>query len=414
MREVVVTGIGVLLPNCDRREVFWEQLREGHSQLRFEPDPGNPDEMCAMGRIRDFDPAKYLDSIPKRFYQRYPRELQLYLSSLILARDDSGVSWEEAESHRVGLFDGVSRPTFHDWYNKIHAAGETPPREAYGRRDLMVTIPGQTIGIAASLFKIRGPTYTFTSTCSSGSVALGHAFREIRSGEIDVAFATGHESSLVPPLFAMYGDANLLSREKVDARRAVTPYVGYSTNAFGEGAVTMVLESREHAEARGAEILATVGGYRYGNNGYHPTTVDVVAVRPAEVMGELLERGNTPREDVAFVVGHGNGVQISDVSEENYMRRLFGRRAAEVPLVSVKPIYGHTLGASSAVNTAAAVLMCKHDYVVPTINIAPGEVKRVSNHQASEGVARECRAGLSASYGMGGHNAVVLIKKFAA
>ncbi len=409
----MVTGIGVLLPNCDRREVFWEQLKEGRSQLRFEPDPGKPDELCAMGRVRDFDPGRYLGDIPRRFYRRYPRELQLYLSSVVLAREDAGVSWSEEEAGRVGLFDGVSRPTFHDWYHKIRAAGDAPPIESYSRRDLMVTIPGQTIGVAASLFKIRGPTYTFTATCSSGSVALGHAFREIREGEIDLAFATGHESCLVPPLFAMYRDANLISRERVDPRRAVTPYVGYSTNAFGEGAVTLVLESRERAEARGAEILATVGGYRYGNNGYHPTTVDVVAVRPAEVIDELLRRGGVPREDVAFVVGHGNGVQISDVSEENYMRRLFGRRAAEVPLISVKPIYGHTLGASSAINTAAAVLMVKHDYVVPTINITPDEVKRVSNHQAAEGRPQECKAGLSASYGMGGHNAVVLVKKFA-
>jgi len=370
--------------------------------------------MCAVGRIVGFDPADYLHGIPKRFYQRYSRELQLYLASLLLAQADSNLEWGSLDLKRVGLFDGVSRPTFAAWYEKFVESQGKPLTEAYTRADLMVSIPGQTIGIAASLFKIRGPTYTFTSTCSSGSVAVGHAFKEIRSGEIDVALATGHECSLAAPLFAMYGDAGLLSRERGSAAKAVTPYVGYSTNAFGEGAVTLVLESREHAEARGAPVLATLGGYHYGNNGYHPTTVDVVAVRPAEVIGELLERGGVSREDVGFVVGHGNGVQISDVSEENYMRRLFGARATEVPLVSVKPIYGHTLGASSSVNTAAAIMMVMNDYVVPTINIHPDNVKRFSNHQAGEGVERECKAGVSTSYGMGGHNAAVLIKKFAA
>lgn len=414
MREVVITGIGVLLPGCDRREVFWEQLREGSSQLRFEADPAEEGAHYAVGRIDGFEPADYLQDIPKRFYGRYSRELQLYLASLYLAREDASLDWGALDLTRVGLFDGVSRPTFQAWYDKITAAHGRPLREGYNRADLMISIPGQTIGIAASLFKVRGPTYTFTSTCSSGSVAAGHAFKEIRSGEIDIALATGHESSLAAPLFSMYGDAGLLSREPDDPRKAVTPYVGYSTNAFGEGAVTMVMESREHAEARGANILATFAGYNYGNNGYHPTTVDVVAVRPAEVVESMLDRAGVPREDVHFVVGHGNGVQISDVSEENYMRRLFGARAVEVPLVSVKPIYGHTLGASSAVNNAAAVMMVHNDYIVPTINIKPDEVKRMCNHQAGEGEARHCEAGVSTSYGMGGHNAAVLIKKFAA
>jgi 3-oxoacyl-[acyl-carrier-protein] synthase II len=411
LREVVITGLGILLPNCDRREIFWDQVSRGDSQLEREPDPAREGQFISVGRIRDFDPARYFQDLPRRFYQRYPRELQFYLASLILAQRDAGVEWEALDSHRVGLFDGASRPTLVDWYEKINEAYGKPLAEAFTRRDLMFGIPGQTIGTAASLFKVRGPTYTFTSTCSSGSVAIGHAWREIATGEIDVAFATGHEASLMPALFAMYGDAGLLSRNP-DPKRAVNPYVGYSTNAFGEGAVTLSLESREHAEARGANILATLGGYRYGNNGYHPTTVDVVAVRPAEVIERVLERSQTPREEIGFVVGHGNGVQISDVSEENYMRRVFGARASEVPLISVKPIYGHTLGASSSINTAAAVMMVMNDYVVPTINITPGGVKRVSNHQAGEGETKVCRAGLATSYGMGGHNTVVLVKKF--
>jgi 3-oxoacyl-[acyl-carrier-protein] synthase II len=309
---------------------------------------------------------------------------------------------------RIGMYSGCARPTFSYWYELFR---RDPSAQTFSRRDLMFGVPGQAVGVSASLLEVRGPAYTFTGTCSSAAIALGHAFRDVRSGEIDVAFASGHESSLVPPLFACYRDANLLSLETEDPRRAITPYVGYSTNAFGEGAITFVLERRETVEARGGAPLAVIEGYGYGNNGYHPTTVDVAGVRPAEVLRDLVERSDVTIEDVGFVVGHGNAVQLSDVSEENYMRQLFRERSAEVPLISTKPIYGHLLGASSALNAAAAALMLHHDFVIPTINIDETRTKRGTFHQPNRGVARALSHGVTMSYGLGGHNAALLLKK---
>ncbi len=411
MREVVVTGIGVMLPGCDLRETFWDQLRLGQSQLVFEPDPADAEHIVAIGRLTGFDPAHYLAELPERFYARYHRELQVYLAALLRARDDAGLELGLVRPDRVGLFDGSSRTNFEHWYELIQRERDAPPREVYTRRELITGLPGETVGVAASILKIRGPAYVFNGTCSSGAMAIGHALREIALGEIDVAFAGGHDLALVAPLYAMYRDANLLSLERDDPRRAVKPYVGHSTNAFGEGAVTLVLEARAHAEARGATPLATLASYRYGNNGYHPTTVDVAGVRPAEVLREVLARGNTAEHEVGFVVGHGNAVHLSDISEQNYMRTVFGKRAAEVPLMSTKPIWGHTLGASSAVNAAAAVLMIAHEFIAPTINVDASRMKRATHHQANVGVARACEAGVAMSYGMGGHNTALLFRR---
>jgi 3-oxoacyl-[acyl-carrier-protein] synthase II len=391
--------------------LFWEQLSRGESQLVFEPDPGDPEQTVAIGRLHGFDPAHYLAEIPERFYARYHRELQVYLATILRARDDAELELGLLRPERIGLFDGSSRTNFEHWYELIKREHDSSPREVYTRRELITGLPGETVGVAASIFKIRGPAYVFNGTCSSGAMAIGHAYREIRSGEVDVAFAGGHDLALVPPLFAMYRDANLLSPETQDARRAVKPYVGHSTNAFGEGSVILVLESRSHAEARGANILATVASYKYGNNGYHPTTVDVAGVRPAEVMRELLTAGETTPEEIDFVVGHGNAVHLSDVSEQNYMRTVFGPRAPDIPLLSTKPIWGHTLGASSAVNAAAAVLMIANDFIAPTINVNEKKQKRATNHQANVGVARELTAGVAMSYGMGGHNTALLFRR---
>jgi 3-oxoacyl-[acyl-carrier-protein] synthase II len=407
--EVVITGVGLILPGCDSREKFWQQLRDGESQLTIEPDPADHLD-CAIGRVQSFEAARYLEGIEPRKYASCHREQQFYLASLLQACRDAGIDAGALASDRVGLFDGTSRGSFAFWYEQIKANIEQPSQR-FTARDLHLGMPGQAVGIAAAILGVRGPTYTFNGTCASGAIALGHAYRELRAGNIDLALGTGHDAALVPPLFQMYRDANLISRETDAASRAVRPYSDHSANAFGEGAVTLVLETREHAEARGAEILATVAGYRYGNGGDHPTDVDFTGGRPADLIAHVLEEGEMSAHDVGFVLGHGNAVQVSDLSELNYMKRVFGNRTREVPLISTKPIYGHTLGASSALNVAAAALMLKNEYVIPTINIDETRVVHGFNHQANQGVARASRGGVIIAYGMGGQNVAVALRR---
>jgi 3-oxoacyl-[acyl-carrier-protein] synthase II len=278
-------------------------------------------------------------------------------------------------------------------------------------RDLnLAALPGQCVGIAAAILGVRGPTYTYSGSCASGAIAIGNAFREIQAGRIAMACGTGHDAALVGPLFQVYRDAGLVSAETRDPKLAIRPYAGSFTNAFGEGSVTLVLESREHAEARGARILAELVGYRHGNGGTHPTDVDFTGERPARLITESLAEGQLSVDDVDFVVGHGNGVLASDISELNYMKRLFGARTREVPLISTKPVYGHTLGAASAINAAAVALMLHHAYVAPTIGIDRKRVVSGFNHQAN-GSARALRAGVAMSYGIGGQNASIVMRR---
>ncbi len=411
MTRIVVTGIGLVLPGADTKEVFWDHLVHGRSQLSMEEDPNQPGNRFAVGRVQNFDPNRYLGEVSERFRAHYPHEIALYLSSIYNARNDAGIDLGALDAARVGIFDGVARPSLGFWYDRIRREALDAPDKAWSRKDLKIALPGQAVGLAASLLKVRGPAYTYTSTCSSGAVAIGHAFRELQSGAVDVAFASGHEAPLLPPLFAMYDDAGLISKERNNPGLAVSPFVNHSNNAFGEGAVTLVLETYEHAMKRGATILAEMGGYSYGNNGYHPTSIDVLGVRPTEVIQALLDNAKVTTDDVGFVVGHGNGVRRSDLSEENYMRRLFDERAADVPLVSVKPIFGHSLGCSSATNAAAVVMMLHNNHVASTINVDPKGLKRWSCHSPSEGSPEPQGLGVAMSYGMGGQNAALLFSR---
>jgi 3-oxoacyl-[acyl-carrier-protein] synthase II len=411
MREVVVTGIGTLLPGCTSRAQLWRQLVDGSSQLSFEPAPSADGSTWPVGRIRDFDPGQYLGNISPEHYRKYSRDQQLYVSSLVLARQDANLDLSQVEAEKIGIFDGTSRGSFDAWYERIRAEATASPEDLYTHRELVFGMPGVAASLAALNFRARGPAYTFHATCASGAVAIGHAFREIMNGSVDVAFASGHDSALSAPIYYMYRDADLLTSEHEDARRAVRPYAGHSRNAFGEGAVTLVLEDRAHAERRGATILAALTGYHYANSGSHPTATDPTGHLPADVLTNLMDSARTDIERVSFVVGHGNGVPMSDLSEIAMMRRLFGERTGQVPLISTKPIYGHLLGASSALNVAAATLMLYEGYVIPTVNIDEERVVEGMNHQANRGVIRPCDVGLALSYGLGGQNAAVSLTK---
>jgi len=419
--EVVVTGIGPLLPNCADRATLWTQLRDADSQLSFEAVPGavagagaaaRAVDRWPVGRIRDFRAGRWLDRFPRKFYERYDRQQLLYLSSLVIALEDAQLNLTRVARERTGLFDGTSRGNFDYWYDRVRDEQKYAPSALYTQRELIVGTPGQAANLGASLFGVRGPVHTFSSTCCAGAVAIGHAWREIAHGEIDVALATGHDSSLTAPFYHMYRDAGLLSEERDDARRALRPFTNGSRNAFGEGAVTLVLESRAHAEARGAGILATLSGFKYGNNGGHPISVDAEGARVTALVGDVLARAGVGTDQVGFVVGHGNGVPQSDASEELYMQRIFVDRVGEVPLLSVKPIYGHLLGGSSALNIAATVLMLHHRWVAPTANIDPAQAGPV-DHLAGGGRPSDAPAGLSVSYGIGGHNTVTLLERAA-
>lgn len=408
MQEVVITGIGPILPGCDHRTTLWQQLRDGVSQLRFEPDPHRPDLLSPMGRIHDFTPARYLRDIPHRHYARCTRSQLLYLSSLCRALDDAGLDLSVCRRDRVGLFDGTSRDNFDFWCAQL---GEHPDQPVT-KRDLPIAMPGMAVGLAASMLGVRGPTYTFSGTCASGAISIGSAMREIKLGEVDVALATGHDAALLRPFYEMYRDANLLSEETDHAHRAVRPFGGHSKNVFGEGAVTLVLETRAHAEARGATVIAELAGYRLGNSGMHPTHIDTTGDRPAELVSSLLERCRVEHEDVGFVIGHGNGVEMSDRSELAYMKKIFGGRARSIPLLSTKPNYGHVLGASGAISVAAAALMLSHEHLAPTLNIHADQSDETGvGHHFGLAEPRRSRAGVVVAYGMGGMNAVLLLKR---
>lgn len=408
--QVVVTGIGCVLPGCDRKERFWEHISQGQSQLAMDFDPSEPGRPVPMGRIRDFEPRRYLAEFPEDKWGRWHREQQLLLSSIVLARNDAGLDFRKLKLERVGLFDGTSRGNFAFWSERLEAASKDPQMR-FGQPEVTLGVPGQAVNLAAATLGVRGPVYTLNGSCSAGAIAIGHAFREVQAGRVEVAFGSGHDVPLLGPIYQMYRSTELLNGHQGDPREAVRPYVGHSLNVLSEAAVTLVLESREHAERRGATILAELAAYEYGNTGRHPTDVDHTGERPAQLIEDALCDAEVSKEEIRFVVGHGNAAPKSDRSELEYMRRVFGERTAKVPLVSMKPIYGHAMGASSAISLAAATLMVHHRFIAPTINVDESKLPEDFDHVPNRGRADQCGAGLVVNFGIGGQNTALLLRR---
>jgi len=400
-REVVVTGIGLLLPNCDDPDAFWLHLKSGTSQLAVLPDPSDPAQMVVAGRMGRSDADRHLAEVPEQHLQYYSREVRFYLASVLLARNDAGLKNGRVSGKRTGVYDGSSRGAVEFWDQRVRMESERPARDLYCRKDILNAINGQTVGIAAALFGTTGPALALGGSCAAGLIAVAQACRDIEADRADVAFASGHDFALTPGLFAAYGEAGLL-------RRTPDTSNGEGLLAFSEGAVTLVLEEREFALARGARILARITGHGYCNEGKNPFTVDPTGQSQAELIGSVIRSAGVEVGDVDLVVGHGNGLRDSDMAEKRYMRILFGDQADSTPLISTKLVFGHTLGASGLVNLAACALMLHHGYVLPsngTGTFPTGKSGSAGRHDpdVSKGVAFTC--------GMGGLISACLLER---
>jgi 3-oxoacyl-(acyl-carrier-protein) synthase len=400
-REVVITGIGPILPNCDNRIDLWSQINSGKNQFSQISNPAYPRNKIPAGLVNNFDPKSYLGQVSSKFRKNYSHHLQQYLASLFIALEDSSLDPSGLSSDRTGIYEGSSRGTLEYYDTKIRQEVDSPASEVYSRNSLINGINGQTAGVAASLLNIHGPTLSLTGTCSGGALATGHAFRDIQHGIIDIAIATGHDNALVPALFAAYEKAGILGSNPDIADTGVTPYRQNrnSTLIFGEGSVTLVLEEKEKAIARGANILARIVSFAHGNEGSHPLRIGINLDSSVSLLENVTSTAGISRDHIDFVVGHGNGTPLSDAAEIELRRRFFGQHSTKVPWMSMKPIYGHSLACSSSVNIAATALMLNHQSIVHSPHTQPVESTAM----------RTCKYGVAFSWGMGGTISTLLL-----
>lgn len=414
LKRVVVTGLGAITPIGNTAPETWAALLNGVSGAgpitQFDASKFKTQFAC---EVKGFDASKHFDRKEARKYDRYA---QLALVSATEAIEDAALDLEKEDLNRIGVIFAAGIGGIRSFEDEVRDYNEER-----GPRFNPFFIPKIIADIAAGHISIkygfRGPNFATVSACASSTNAIADAFNYIRLGKANVIVAGGAEAAAAIVGVGGFNAMNALSTRNDSPQTASRPFSG-SRDGFvlGEGAAGLVLEEMEHAVARGAKIYAEVVGSGLSADAYHLTASHPEGLGAILVMQNALEDAGLTPDAIDYINVHGTSTPIGDISEVRAIKQVFGDHAYELNISSTKSMTGHLLGAAGAVEALASVLAVKNDIVPPTINHAEGdddpEIDYKLNFTFNKAQKRTVRAALSNTFGFGGHNASVIVKKF--
>lgn len=412
-RRVVVTGMGVVTPFGVGLDVFWDNLVKGNSGIKHITITDVSEHPVKIaGEVSDFDPSLYLD---KKEAKRMDRFTQHAMIAAIEAAKQADYDSSKVDQTRVGVIVGSAAGGIGTIEANHKAILEKGPSKCSP-----FTVPMMIVDMAAGrisiMFKAKGPNKCVVTACATAAHSLGDALRAIQYGEADVMFAGGSEAPLTQLAMAGFASAKTLSCHNNDAPEKASRPFDKDRDGFvmGEGAGIFVIESLDHALARGANILAEFVGY-----GATADANDIVAPcadgdGAARAMLVALKDAGLKPEDITYVNAHGTSTGLGDVAETLAIKRVFGDYAKNGLLVSsTKSMTGHLLGAAGGIEAAASVMAIQTGIIPPTINLDnPDERCDLDYVPHKARKVDQVNAVMSNSFGFGGHNASVIFKKY--
>lgn len=407
--RVVVTGMGAITPIGNSVDEFWNGLKEkkvGIGPISVFDTTDYKVKLAA--EVKGFEGKNYMD--PKTA-KRMERFSQFAVAASKEALEDAGINMEKEEAYRVGVCIGSgigSLQSIEREYKKLLDKG--PNRVNPLLVPLM--IGNMAAGNVAIQFGLKGKCFNVVTACATGTHSIGEAFRSIQYGEADVMVAGGTEASITPLSIAGFGALTALSTSE-DPLRASIPF-DKERNGFvmGEGAGVVVLESLEHAKARGAKIYGELVGYGATCDAYHITSPAEDGSGAAKAMEVAIEDAGIKPEDIDYVNAHGTGTHHNDLFETKAIKLALGQHAYEVSINSTKSMVGHLLGAAGGVEFITCVKSIEEGFIHATAGLETEDEDCDLNYTKGEGVHREIQYAISNSLGFGGHNASLVVKKF--
>lgn len=426
MKKVMITGIGMLCASGNGKDAAWANIKAGRPGIgritKF--DPSRCTSQVA-GEVKDFQ-AYAIDSglLDKREARHMALFSQYAVAASVEAWKDAGFTDEKKpDMERVGVLIGNGIGGIDvtgDAYKTLFDRG--PDR--LSPLAVPELIPNEAAGNVSITLGTKGPAQVIVTACASSTDAIGFAVDMIRAGRADVVVAGGSEAAIMEFTVGGFMKMKALSTHYNDTpEKACRPFTkGRDGFVIGEGAATLILESEEHAKARGARVYAELAGYGATSDAYHITAPDpsgVGAVRAIEIA--LADAGVTDRSTVDYINAHGTSTHLNDQMETKAFKAVFGEEGAKkINISSTKSMHGHLLGGAGALEAAITALAIHEGFVPPTINYdepdlevdaSKGEVPLDLNYTPNVGVARDIRVALSSSLGFGGHNGILVLKK---
>ncbi len=391
---------------------FWDHLIAGQSGISRIESMDVSEYPCQIaGEVKEFDPGQYMD---KKEARRFDRFTQFAVAASVQAMQDAALRITDENAERCGVYIGSGIGGIHTLLDNYKVLLDRGPKRV-SPFVVPTMIANMASGQVSIMFGLKGPNSSPISACATGTNAIGDAFKMIQRGAADVMLAGGAEAAIVDLALAGFGNAKALSTRNDDPERASRPFdMNRDGFVMAEGAGVVVLESLEHAQARGAKIYAEIIGYGMSGDAYHITAPEPEGRGAYQAMREALSDAGIQPEDVSYINAHGTSTDVGDKLETLAIKKTFGDHAYKLAVSSIKSMTGHMLGAAGAVEAIATVLTLREGVLPPTINYETPDPECDLDYVPNQARKQDVEIAISNSFGFGGHNAVIVLKKFSA
>jgi 3-oxoacyl-[acyl-carrier-protein] synthase II len=411
-RRAVVTGLGAITPIGNDAATFWASLLAGKSGVApiSTYDPSG-EEVRIAAEVKGFDPATWIDFKQARRMSRFS---QFAVAAAAQAIADAGLEITDANRDDIGVIINTGGGGIGDI-----ALGERIFLEQGGKRVSPFMVPMLSPSMAACQVSIQnglhGPVIASVAACASGVQALIDAQRLIEHGDAEVVLAGGTESAILPVAFAALANMGALSKRNDDPTGASRPFDANRDGfVFGEGAAVLTVESAEHAERRGARIIAEVAGGAMTGDAFHISAPEPSGAGAAHAMVRALRDAGVAPDEVEYIVAHGTSTPLNDATETKAIHSAFGEHATRLAVSSNKSMIGHTLGAAGAMSAVAAVCSIRDGMIPPTINYETPDPACDLDYVPNTARQSPVRTAIINGFGFGGQNAVAVFRRYEA
>ncbi len=408
--RVAITGVGITSPVGLNAKSTWKSLLSGQSGVgpitSFDTE-GYGTTIAA--EVTGFDPEGL---VGRKQARRMDRFVQLGASATLEALEAAQFTIDDSNRERVSVMIASGIGGIITLSDQIGVLGRRGPNRISPFLVPMM-LPDMASGQVSMLLGAKGPNYSTVSACSSAADTIGQGFEAIRRGDVDVVLAGGSEAAICPIGVAGFNACHALSKRNDDPEKASRPFDADRDGfVLGEGGATLVLESLEHAVARGAEPLAEMVGYGSTADAYHITQPAPGGEGAARAMTNALRQAQTNPEEIGYINAHGTSTPLNDKYETLAVKAVFGEEAFKIPISSTKSMTGHLLGASGAIEAAATTLALANWAIPPTINLETPDPDCDLDYTPHLPRRGRIRAAMSNSFGFGGHNASLVFQEF--
>jgi len=409
-RRVVVTGLGAISPVGLTVSDMWEALVSGHSGIdyisSFDPSPF---ETKFAAEVRGFDPMVY---VSRREAHRMDRFTQFAVASSLQAVEAAGLTIDNSNAEETGVIIGNSVCGLLKVAEQLKVLNEIGPRKI--SPILAPTMTGDAAPVQISLILgAKGPNYAPSSACSSSSDSIGHAYDAIRHGEAKVMIAGGTEVPIMPICIAAFNAARALSTSNNEPQSACRPFDAKRDGfVLGEGAATIVLEDLSYALERGAPILAEVIGYSATSDAFHITQPSPNGEGATKALNLAMNKAGVSPNEVDYINAHGSATVLNDTTETHTIKSAFGKSAYRIPISASKSMTGHLLGAAGAIEAIICILAINHGIIPPTLNLTHPDPECNLDYVPNKARPAEVTTAISNSFGFGGHNSVLIFRRY--